>query len=41
MTMMTAWDVQQEEHLGRQREDMGRSQGDLAEALLEVHWDID
>lgn len=39
--MMTVWDVQQEEHLGRQREDMGRSQGDLAETLLEVHWDID
>lgn len=41
MTMMTVWDVQQEEHLGRQREDMGRSQGDLAETLLEVYWDID
>lgn len=41
MTMMTAWDAQQEEPLGRQREDVGRSQGDLAEAPMEVHWDID
>lgn len=40
MTMMTTWDVQQEEHLGRQR-NVGRSQGVLAEAPLDVHWDID